>query len=54
VFAVCYVCEKSFEPAAEKLKEWADSEREYEPTDWTCPECEAVGIRLEDCQNETH
>lgn len=35
----CFVCGAKFEPRPEKLKEWAESGRDFCPTDWECQAC---------------
>lgn len=36
----CYQCGIEFEPEPQRLKEWAESGKNFEPTDWECPNCE--------------
>jgi hypothetical protein len=35
----CYVCDKYFEPSAEALKAWAESQAPFWPEDWRCDDC---------------
>lgn len=35
----CYVCGCEFEPTAEEMRAWAESGRNFDPTDWECPHC---------------
>jgi len=35
----CWMCGKEFEPDSEKLREWAESGRNFDPTDWECSSC---------------
>ena len=35
----CFMCGAKFEPRPEKLKEWAESGRDFDPTDWECKTC---------------
>ncbi len=35
----CFMCGKEFEVEAEKAREWAESGRPFDPTDWECPDC---------------
>ena len=39
IVVVCYKCETKFEPSPPKVKEWAESSRPFEPTDWECDSC---------------
>ena len=36
---ICFMCGAKFEPRPEKLKEWAESGRDFDPTDWGCKSC---------------
>ncbi len=38
----CWICGKEFEPDPERLREWAESGVQFDPTDWECPECQAL------------
>jgi len=40
--AACYVCGYRFAVDAERLREWAESGRPYDPTDWKCMDCFAA------------
>lgn len=35
----CWMCGQEFEPGPESLKAWSDSDRDFEPTDWECGQC---------------
>lgn len=35
----CYVCGAGYLETYERVTAWAESEREYDPTDWECPAC---------------
>lgn len=41
----CYTCGGRYPDNRWRLKEWAESGRWYDPTDWSCPRCER-NIRL--------
>lgn len=36
---LCYRCGKEYEAPPGRLKAWAESGHDFEPTDWECPEC---------------
>lgn len=36
----CYLCGEMFEPSPEKIKAWAESGRDFDPTDWECGQCD--------------
>lgn len=36
----CWKCKTEFEPSPELIKEWAESGRPFEPTDWECGKCD--------------
>ena len=38
----CYKCGIEYQPTAEAMRVWAESGRQFEPTDWECPECDWV------------
>lgn len=40
----CYQCRNPYEPDPEKVRAWVESERSFNPTDWKCPECQAVWL----------
>lgn len=44
----CYICGQEFEPDPEKLKAWAESGENFEPTDWECPDCYAYEPEIPD------
>ena len=35
----CYKCRVEFEPSKEEIKKFAESDRDFDPTDWECPRC---------------
>lgn len=35
----CWQCENMFEPDKEAVKNWAQSGKAFEPTDWECEDC---------------
>lgn len=35
----CCYCQRVFRPNAEKMRLWAESGRQFDPTDWICSEC---------------
>lgn len=37
-WATCCHCNMPY-PDPERMQEWGDSGRDYEPTDWECPDC---------------
>lgn len=38
----CYICGKLFDPDPERVKAWGESGEDFEPTDWECPDCDAL------------
>jgi len=38
----CYKCNKEFEPDPGKVRRWAESDEDFDPTDWECPECATI------------
>lgn len=36
----CYLCGETFEPSPERVKAWAESGRDFDPTDWECKRCD--------------
>ena len=40
----CWMCGKEFEPDREKLREWAESGRNFDPTDWECSFCSSLTL----------
>lgn len=35
----CYRCGELFTPDPATVQAWAESDRDWEPTDWECPAC---------------
>ena len=40
----CWKCGKDFEPSSLAVAVWADGGNPFDPTDWECPECEALDV----------
>ena len=47
----CFMCGAKFEPRPEKLKEWAESGRDFDPTDWECKSCYSLTPLAPDSSN---
>ena len=43
----CYQCGIDFQPNPEEIKQWAESGRQFEPTDWLCPDCDFWNDQLD-------
>jgi hypothetical protein len=43
----CWMCGKEFEPDRERLREWAESGRNFDPTDWECSACSNLTLSNE-------
>lgn len=40
----CWMCGKEFEPDRERLRLWAESGRNFDPTDWECSTCSSLTL----------
>lgn len=38
---VCWQCLTPFEPPRERVTAWVESNQDFDPTDWECPQCAA-------------
>lgn len=38
---VCWQCLTPFEPPKERVTAWVESNQDFDPTDWECPQCAA-------------
>jgi rubredoxin len=47
----CCICGHEFEPNPDEVKAWAESGRQFDPTDWTCPECLEAISKVEDLED---
>lgn len=44
----CYICDREFEPDPQQLKAWAESECDFDPTDWECGDCQRMEAQLDE------
>jgi len=46
--AVCYKCNRNYTPPPAQMKAWAESGRDFDPTDWECGTCQAAEAAVRD------
>lgn len=42
----CWMCNTDYEEDPERVRAWAESDKNFDPTDWECPDCKAASFRV--------